>query len=107
MAVNVQLEPPYLYSRLVLWAAVFAAALYDAIKTRHIRVAGYQLQRGIIVVLGAQLVQDSLLLAYLYNSHSNAGNIIFYIYIFFLDLSDALFIVGSLFPAFQHAQTTG
>jgi hypothetical protein len=93
MALNVLLEPPYLFSRLVLWAIVFAAALYDAIKSRNIKVAGYQLQRGIIVVLGAQLVQDGLLLAYSFSSHSHAGSIIFYIYIFFLDLSDALFIV--------------
>lgn len=93
MALNVVLEPQYLFVRLVLWAIVFAAAIFDATKARHIKVAGYQLQRGIILVLGAQLVQDSLLLANTLLSHSHAGSIISYVHIFFEDLSDSLFIV--------------
>jgi hypothetical protein len=87
------LEPQYLFPRLVLWLAIFAAALADAIRHRNVKVAGYQLQRGIILVLGAQIIQDSLLVAYSFTLHSGAASKIFLVYIFFLDFSDALFIV--------------
>lgn len=95
MALNAVLEPLYLFPRLVLWVAIFAAALADAIRHRNVKVAGYQLQRGIIFVLGAQIIQDSLLVAYSFTLHNGAANTIFLVYIFFLDFSDALFIVSA------------
>ena len=54
----------YMGCRVVAWILLFAVALFDAIRHRHIKRKGNQLQRGIVVSLFAYVVQDILLLTY-------------------------------------------
>ena len=61
---NLFLSVPYLAVRVVVWLLLFLVALTDTIRHRHVKRRGHQLQRGVLFVIGAFIVQDILLLAY-------------------------------------------
>lgn len=85
----------YLIPRLLIWLALFGLATTDGILHRHIKKRGWQLHRGICLVIGAFVVQDVLLLTYSIGSRSGLGTIdgVCKAFIFFSDLADSLFIV--------------
>ena len=85
----------YLIPRLLIWLALFGLAITDGILHRHIKKRGWQLHRGICVVIGAFVVQDVLLLTYSIGARSNLGTVdgVCKAFIFFSDLADSLFIV--------------
>ncbi|MCJ1297925.1 hypothetical protein MMC08_000714 [Hypocenomyce scalaris] len=86
----------YLIPRLLIWLALFGLAITDGILHRHIKKRGWQLHRGICVVIGAFVVQDVLLLTYSIGARSNLGTVdgVCKAFIFFSDLADSLFIVS-------------
>lgn len=88
----------YLIPRLLIWLALFGLATTDGILHRHIKKRGWQLHRGICLVIGAFVVQDVLLLTYSIGSRSGLGTIdgVCKAFIFFSDLADSLFIVSLL-----------
>lgn len=87
MASQIWTSVPYLLLRSICWILLFAAALLDGIRHSHVRSRGRQLYAGVVVVLGAMVVQDVLLLFY---SVTDSGAI-FSVYIFFTDTADSLF----------------
>ena len=88
---NLLLDIHYLIPRLIIWALLFGLALTDAIRHRHVKRRGHQLQRGVLLVIG----QDVLLLAYSAQSSSDdsAARHIYLAYIFFTDFADSAFHV--------------
>ncbi|KAA6425595.1 MAG: hypothetical protein FRX49_04492 [Trebouxia sp. A1-2] len=88
----------YLIPRLLVWLALFGLATADGVLHRHIKKRGWQLHRGILLVIGAYVVQDVLLLTYSIGARSNLGTIddVCKAFIFFADLADSLFILVSL-----------
>lgn len=86
----------YLIPRLLVWLALFGLATADGVLHRHIKRRGWQLHRGIVVVIGSFVVQDTLLLVYLGGARHGMGTIedVCKAFIFFADLADSLFIVG-------------
>ena len=85
----------YLIPRLLVWLALFGLATADGVLHRHIKKRGWQLHRGILLVIGAYVIQDILLLTYSVGARSNLGTIddVCKAFIFFADLADSLFIV--------------
>jgi hypothetical protein len=91
MGAQIYLNLWYLVPRVLVWLALFGAALADGILHRQ-KNRGWQLHRGIVVVLGVTCLQDVLLLVYAAGyRHAWAGTV-FSVYIFFTDLADAMFI---------------
>lgn len=86
----------YLVPRLLVWVALFALATTDGVLHRHIKRRGWQLHRGICVVIGAFVLQDVLLLSYSIGKRTGLGSIdnVCKSFIFFADLADSLFIVS-------------
>ena len=96
----VHFEPlVYLIPRLLIWIALFALVTTDGILHRHIKKRGWQLHRGICLVIGAFVVQDVLLLAYAVGANARLGTVgdICMTFIFFADLADSLFIVRAAY----------
>ena len=93
---NLLLDIHYLIPRLIIWALLFGLALTDTIRHRHVKRRGHQLQRGVLLVIGAFIVQDVLLLAYSAQSSSDdsAARHIYLAYIFFTDFADSAFHVS-------------
>lgn len=91
----------YLIPRLLVWLALFALATTDGVLHKHIKRRGWQLHRGICVVIGGFVLQDILLVTYSIGkrrgSTSAAIENVCKSYIFFADLADSLFIVSSPF----------
>ena len=87
----------YLIPRLLVWLAMFALATTDGVLHRHIKRRGWQLHRGICVVIGAFVLQDILLLSYSIGAKTGLSSIdnVCKSFIFFADLADSLFIVSS------------
>ncbi|KAL3148903.1 hypothetical protein ABBQ32_001771 [Trebouxia sp. C0010 RCD-2024] len=87
----------YLIPRLLVWLALFALATTDGVLHKHIKRRGWQLHRGICVVIGGFVLQDILLVTYSIGkrrgSTSAAIENVCKSYIFFADLADSLFIV--------------
>ena len=78
---------------------LFLVALADTIRHRHVKRRGHQLQRGVLFVIGAFIVQDVLLLAYASQSSAedSVAQHLYLAWIFFTDFADCAFIVsGSL-----------
>jgi len=75
--------------------AVVGLATADGVLHRHIKKRGWQLHRGFLLVIGAYVIQDILLLTYSVGARSNLGTIddVCKAFIFFADLADSLFIV--------------
>ena len=94
---NLLLDIHYLIPRLIIWAVLFGLALTDAVRHRHVKRRGHQLQKGVLLVIGAFIVQDVLLLAYSAQSSSgsSAARNIYLAYIFFTDFADSSFHVSS------------
>jgi hypothetical protein len=93
---NLLLDIKYLIPRVIIWTGLAVATLADTIRHRHVKRRGHQLQRGVLFVIGAFIVQDVLLLAYAAQKRaedSTAQNI-YLAYIFFTDFADASFIVS-------------
>ena len=91
----------YLIPRLLIWLALFGLATADGVLHRHIKQRGWQLHRGILLVIGAYVIQDVLLLTYSIGARSNLGTVddVCKAFIFFANLADSLFIVRlSLVP---------
>ena len=97
------LDLHYLIPRVLFWTLLFVAALVDTIRHRHVKRRGHQLQRGVLFVIGAIILQDFLLLAYAAQKGENdaAAPSVYLAYIFFTNFSDSSFIVR-LLP--RHAQ---
>lgn len=99
----------YLIPRLLVWLALFALATTDGVLHKHIKRRGWQLHRGICVVIGGFVLQDILLVTYSIGkrrgSTSAAIENVCKSYIFFADLADSLFIVSSLLLGFVHPGT--
>ena len=93
---NLLLDIHYLIPRLIIWTLLFGLALTDAVRHRHVRRRGHQLQRGVLLVIGAFIVQDVLLLTYSAQSStdSTAARNIYLAYIFFTDFADSSFHVS-------------
>lgn len=91
---NLLLDQKYLIPRVVFWIVLFAAALTDTIRHRHVKRRGHQLQRGVLFVIGAFIIQDVLLLAYAAQKKGEepAAQHIYMAYIFFTDCADSSFI---------------
>ena len=87
----------YLIPRFLVWLALFALATVDGVLHRHIKRRGWQLHRGICVVIGAFVLQDILLLSYSIGKRTGLSTIdnVCKSFIFFADLADSLFIVSS------------
>lgn len=85
----------YLVPRVCGWTLLLAVALFDALKHRQVKRRGSQLQRGLIAVVFAYVVQDILLLAFavLSDHRSPSATPVCGSYIFFTDLADTLMIV--------------
>jgi len=85
----------YLIPRLLVWLSLFGLATAGGVLHRHIKKRGWQLHRGILLVIGAYVIQDILLLTYSVGARSNLGTIddVCKAFIFFADLADSLFIV--------------
>lgn len=86
----------YLIPRFLVWLALFALATVDGVLHRHIKRRGWQLHRGICVVIGAFVLQDILLLSYSIGKRTGLSTIdnVCKSFIFFADLADSLFIVS-------------
>lgn len=84
----------YLIPRLLVWLALFSLATADGVLHRHIKKRGWQLHRGILLVIGAYVVQDVLLLTYSIGARSDLGTVddVCKAFIFFADLADSLLI---------------
>ena len=98
-ALSLFLDVKYLVPRVAVWLLLFLVALTDTIRHRHVKRRGHQLQRGVLFVIGAFIVQDLLLLAYALQSSAedSVAQHIYLAWIFFTDLADCAFIVsGSL-----------
>ena len=95
---NLLLDQKYLVPRVVFWIVLFLAALTDTIRHRHVKRRGHQLQRGVLFVIGAFIIQDVLLLAYAAQKKAEepAAQHIYMAYIFFTDFADSSFIVRGL-----------
>lgn len=95
---NLLLDIKYLIPRVILWIALFVAALSDTIRHRNVKRRGHQLQRGVLFVIGAFIVQDILLLAYAAQKRAEdpAAQRIYLAYIFFTDFADSSFIVSAI-----------
>ena len=95
---NLLLDIHYLIPRLIIWALLFGLALTDAVRHRHVKRRGHQLQRGVLLVIGAFIVQDVLLLAYSAQSSTDStpARNIYLAYIFFTDFADSSFHVSLL-----------
>lgn len=93
----------YLIPRFLVWLALFILATTDGVLHRHIKRRGWQLHRGICLVIGAFVLQDTLLLVYSIGARTGLGSIdnVCKSFIFFSDLADSLFIVSSSFSGFQ------
>ena len=93
---NLLLDIHYLIPRLIIWALLFGLALTDAVRHRHVKRRGHQLQRGVLLVIGAFIVQDVLLLAYSAQSSTDStpARNIYLAYIFFTDFADSSFHVS-------------
>ena len=94
----------YLIPRLLVWLALFGLATADGVLHRHIKKRGWQLHRGILLVIGAYVVQDVLLLTYSIGARSDLGTVddVCKAFIFFADLADSLLIVTlSRVPCFD------
>ncbi|BDA47005.1 hypothetical protein COCOBI_09-4600 [Coccomyxa sp. Obi] len=91
---NLLLDVKYLIPRVVIWVLLFAAALTDTIRHRHVKRRGHQLQRGVLFVICAFIVQDILLLAYAAQKSAEDPHTqrIYLAYIFFTDFADSSFI---------------
>ena len=89
----------YLIPRFLVWLALFVLATTDGVLHRHIKRRGWQLHRGICLVIGAFVLQDILLLVYSIGARTGLGSIdnVCKSFIFFSDLADSLFIVSSSF----------
>ena len=85
----------YLIPRFLVWLALFGLATADGVLHRHIKKRGWQLHRGICVVIGAFVVQDTLLLVYSIGARNGLSTMdnVCKAFIFFADLGDSLFIV--------------
>ena len=92
MAGQVFLSTLYMLPRTAVWAALFALALLDGLRHVYENARARKLYAGVVVVLGAFVVQDVLLL--LFSLTGGSSGAIFSIYIFFTDLADSLFTVG-------------
>ena len=97
---NLLLDIHYLIPRLIIWALLFGLALTDAIRHRHVKRRGHQLQKGVLLVIGAFIVQDVLLLAYSAQPKADglAARQIYLAYIFFTDFADSSFHVSAQAP---------
>ena len=95
------LNLPYLIPRVFIWVLLFSVALFDALKHRQVKRRGSQLQRGLIAVVFAYVVQDVLLLTFsiLNDQKSPKASPVCVSYIFFTDLADTLMIVSALSTA--------
>lgn len=93
---NLLLDIKYLIPRVIIWVVLFAAALTDTIRHRHVKRRGHQLQRGVLFVICAFIVQDILLLAYAAQKSAEDAHTqrIYLAYIFFTDFADSSFIVS-------------
>ena len=93
------LDLPYLIPRVCAWVILLGAALFDALRHRHIKRRGSQLQRGLIAVVFAYVVQDILLLSFaiLNNRGSPKASPVCGSYIFFTDLADTMMIVSTCY----------
>lgn len=97
---NLLLDIHYLIPRLIIWALLFGLAVTDAIRHRHVKRRGHQLQKGVLLVIGAFIVQDVLLLAYSAQPKADglAARQIYLAYIFFTDFADSSFHVSAQAP---------
>lgn len=90
----------YLIPRLLVWLALFALATTDGVLHKHIKRRGWQLHRGICLVIGAFVLQDILLVTYSIGKRKGSSSVavenVCKSYIFFADLADSLFIVSIL-----------
>ena len=95
---NLLLDIHYLVPRLIIWTLLFGLALTDAIRHRHVKRRGHQLQKGVLLVIGAFIVQDVLLLTYSAQSRADkpAARSIYLAYIFFTDFADSAFHVSAI-----------
>ena len=95
---NLLLDIHYLIPRLIIWTLLFGLALTDAIRHRHVKRRGHQLQKGVLLVIGAFIVQDVLLLTYSAQSGADepAARSIYLAYIFFTDFADSAFHVSPI-----------
>ena len=82
---------------MIAWTLLFLAALFDAVRHRHIKRRGSQLPWGILAVLAASMVQEILLLTYsvLLNKHNPNADDVRKAYYVFDDLEDSMFMVCS------------
>ena len=99
---NLLLDIHYLIPRLIIWTLLFGLALTDAIRHRHVKRRGHQLQKGVLLVIGAFIVQDVLLLTYSAQSRADepAARSIYLAYIFFTDFADSAFHVSPILSPF-------
>lgn len=95
---NLLLDIHYLIPRVIIWVLLFAAAVTDTIRHRHVKRRGHQLQRGVLFVICAFIVQDILLMAYAAQKSAADPHTqrIYLAYIFFTDFADSSFIVSLL-----------
>ncbi|KAK9819921.1 hypothetical protein WJX72_003958 [[Myrmecia] bisecta] len=94
MTAQIFLDETYLVPRLVGWVMLLAVAVADGCLHRNVRVKGWQLHRGVTLVIAAYVVQDVLLTTYTFAAKhpSSFSSGVFEAYIFFTDLADSLFI---------------
>ena len=85
----------YLIPKVCAWLLLLAAALFDAIRHRHVKRRGWQLQRALVAVVLCYVVQDILLLSFvaLYNKRGAAANPVCGTFIAFTTLADTALIV--------------
>ena len=93
---------PYLIPRVVLWILLFAVALFDSLRHRHVvKRRGSQLQRGLIAVVFAFVVQDLLLLSFAVLSDHKSPNAapVCAALIFFTEVAESSMIVRAHLPS--------
>lgn len=88
MASQMYTSLAYLIPRVGLWLLLFILALIDGIKHRYENSRARKLYAAVVVVLGAVVLQDVLLLL----SSLLKADAVFAVFIFFTDLADSLFM---------------
>lgn len=94
MASQIFMSAAYMLPRTALWIALFVLALLDGLRHLYENARARKLYAGVVIVLGAMVVQDVLLTLYAIGGGTSFGaGALFKTYIFFTDAADSLFTV--------------
>ncbi len=96
MASQIYMSVFYMIPRTAMWIAVFVLALLDGLRHIHENARARKLYAGVVIVLGAMVLQDVLLTLYAISGGDSFGaGALFKGYILATDAADSLFTVSA------------